>query len=68
MTQQQQQPSSQIVTAQSTNPFYASKANGDVNVMTTAAAVTTNNTIDYDFNINAIKTLLMTTKVPESCV
>ncbi|CAO1368871.1 unnamed protein product [Diamesa hyperborea] len=26
------------------------------------------NQIDYDLNINAIKTLLMTTKVPESCV
>jgi hypothetical protein len=45
-----------------TNPFHhAMKANGDIS---SAAA----NTIDYDFNINAIKTLLMTSKVPESCV
>lgn len=48
-----------------TNPLHAAmKANGDVPSNTT----TTVNSIDYDFNINAIKTLLMTTKVPESCV
>lgn len=46
-----------------TNPFHAAmKANGDVPSNATPTA------IDYDFNINAIKTLLMTTKVPESCV
>lgn len=53
-----------------TNPFHtAMKANGDlppaVSSTTAAASV---NSIDYDFNIHAIKTLLMTTKVPESCV
>jgi hypothetical protein len=41
-----------------TNPFSTAKTNGDLPT----------NSIDYDFNINAIKTLLMTTKVPESCV
>lgn len=42
-----------------TNPFYSTKSpNGEL----------PSNPIDYDFNINAIKTLLMTSKVPESCV
>lgn len=42
-----------------TNPFHSPKGpNGEL----------PSNPIDYDFNINAIKTLLMTSKVPESCV
>jgi hypothetical protein len=40
------------------NPFYNKGPNGEL----------PSNSIDYDFNINAIKTLLMTSKVPESCV
>ncbi|KAG5676002.1 hypothetical protein PVAND_005857 [Polypedilum vanderplanki] len=41
------------------NPFCSTmKSNGEMPT----------HSIDYDFNINAIKTLLMTTKVPESCV
>jgi hypothetical protein len=44
----------------STNPFYSAKPN--------ANGEPPSNSIDYDFNINAIKTLLMTSKVPESCV
>lgn len=43
------------------NPFHSPRGppmNGDL----------PSNSIDYDFNINAIKTLLMTSKVPESCV
>lgn len=52
--------------ANNTNPFHAAmKANGDVPSNATTTSV---NAIDYDFNINAIKTLLMTNKVPESCV
>ncbi|KAL7041688.1 hypothetical protein ACKWTF_000854 [Chironomus riparius] len=48
----------EVTSSLSTNPFQTSKVNGEIS----------SNTIDYDFNINAIKTLLMTTKVPESCV
>lgn len=41
------------------NPFHSPKGpNGEL----------PSNSVDYDFNINAIKTLLMTSKVPESCV
>lgn len=57
-------PKSQSITSNShvdasysSNPFHKVQ-NGDLS----------SNSIDYDFNINAIKTLLMTSKVPESCV
>lgn len=46
-----------VASSYSSNPFHKGP-NGDLS----------NNSIDYDFNINAIKTLLMTSKVPESCV
>ena len=52
----------------SSNAFHTTtmKANGDVLGNSTNAMMV--NSADYDFNINAIKTLLMTNKVPESCV
>lgn len=46
-----------VASSYSSNPFHKGP-NGDLS----------SNSIDYDFNINAIKTLLMTSKVPESCV
>lgn len=45
------------------------KANGDLpTAVSSTMQAASVNSIDYDFNIHAIKTLLMTTKVPESCV
>jgi hypothetical protein len=64
-------PSSYCGGASNTNPFHAAlKSNGELPSATVASssAAATTNSIDYDFNIHAIKTLLMTTKVPESCV
>ncbi|CRL01064.1 CLUMA_CG014257, isoform A [Clunio marinus] len=53
--------SSAATAAANSNPFQqvSRTANGEIQ---------SNQTVDYDFNINAIKTLLMTSKVPESCV
>lgn len=50
-----------------TNPFYTPKDVHNQNVIQNGA-IHNQNHIDYDLNINTIKTLLMTTKVPESCV